>query len=84
MVYALVQALVFAWIVPLPFLTLLVDGLIHASVFAALGNTALDGFEIRKLSGADGLSATDEPFCTGFALYFHLVKLRIWFVIRLF
>lgn len=36
-VYALVQALVFAWIVPLPFLTLLADGLIHAAVFAALG-----------------------------------------------
>ncbi len=36
-VYALVQALVFAWIVPLPFWTLLVDGLIHAAVFAALG-----------------------------------------------
>jgi len=36
-VYALVEALVFAWIVPLPFWTLLADGFIHASVFAALG-----------------------------------------------
>jgi len=36
-VYALVQALVFAWIVPVSFWTLLADGLIHAAIFAALG-----------------------------------------------
>jgi hypothetical protein len=36
-VYALVQALVFAWIVPVSFWTLLADGFIHAAIFAALG-----------------------------------------------
>ncbi len=36
MVYALVQALVFAWIVPVPFWKLLADGFIHAAIFLYL------------------------------------------------
>jgi len=36
-VYALLQAFVLAWIVPIPFWMLLLDGVIHATVFGILG-----------------------------------------------